>query len=399
MDMSISPPPPASVSAATAHRTHPCLRGDPLPSSVLLPNLSTEIYYFRQEVDRLVSDYPYDISLSPGKKSRNGTALCHIPFYQISGHGPPPADLTGSSAGDVYVDIRTPGEYALYGNVGDGAWKRWYDPQPWRADKNDVQHPHFPGRTLWCGTSGISWFTPGTVRNSQEKARSQKLVSQNVHKDEATRWREASVLIALALARERKVKGRNLAAQSESASADILRSASCSPPFDSRDPTPAPVLGKRKARAARQEDRAADRCDVNLLNAKRCELLAASNQRLTEENEALAANISFLEKQLTDHSTGVKGPGSKQFCEWVDKVVKDGLKAQNIAVGKQLGVNGRIYLDLTTELTALETQLAEEESRKENAQLALDRAIAEDEECIKRFGVVTSQLGRSFGWA
>ncbi|KAJ7166085.1 hypothetical protein C8R46DRAFT_817125, partial [Mycena filopes] len=86
-----------------------------------------------------------------------------VPYCEISGRGPPPADLTGAILGDVYIDL-SPAEYAVYGRVANSGtpsidWKRWYDPQP--GHKNDatvVKHPYFRSRYLWCSNAtGVSW--------------------------------------------------------------------------------------------------------------------------------------------------------------------------------------------------------------------------------------------------
>ncbi|KAJ7775666.1 hypothetical protein DFH07DRAFT_952058 [Mycena maculata] len=363
----------------TNARTHPCLRGDPLPASATQPDLTVEKRYFVQESD--MQDYLYDIQ--PVGKSGPLDSY-HIPFHQISGVGPPPPDLTGSNPGDVYVDA-TPGQHALYGQIADGRWKRWLDPgpQPWdKAAANGVRHPHFRTRRLWCSTAkGVSWFTASTVRKNQERARAQRLVAPGVHKDEAARFREAAVLISASLA------AGVLQQQPKAASASHARrrrsSSHCSPPFE---PSPVPVLGKRKMGVSTR--RIASKCDGALIGDTIC--------YLKEENADLAAKISTLETRL---ALSLFEEESQEFSQWAEGVIRDGLETQTLAFKNQLGVNGRKYLDLVAELAAVETQLAQEEARCEDAQIALNLAVSEDEECMRQFDLATSQLGSTFGWA
>ncbi|KAJ6579658.1 hypothetical protein DFH09DRAFT_1360869 [Mycena vulgaris] len=347
------------MSTASSARTHPCFRGDPLPSSADQLALATELRYFILDSD-VPSDYPYDIAASPGKLPH---VVCyHIPFYQVSGLGPPPADLANTSAGDVYIDL-SPAQHALYGHLADGTWKRWFDPQPWvKTDAHCVRHPHFSGtRKLWCSSArGISWYTSNTVRNNQERANQRGLVSRDAHKTEQTRWREAGVLIELSLADELKP------AEPKAATPPPRSSTSCSPPFESREASPAPVPGKRK----RTQDSAGG------AEAARCKAaLEKAIQRLTAESKELAATISALETQ------------------------HDGLKTKELAIKNELGPSCRDYLDLEAALAFVEAQLSEEDSMHEDAQAALNRMISEDEECVKQFEHATSQLERAFGWA
>ncbi|KAJ7476845.1 hypothetical protein B0H11DRAFT_1302135 [Mycena galericulata] len=365
---------------STDNRTHPCLREGPLPASVQQPGLTVEIRYFQQESQ--MQDYPYDIMPSPGGTGKAGSIECYyVPFYQISGIGPPPADLTGSHPGDVYIDL-SPAQHALYGRLADESWKRWFDPQPWdKTEENSVRHPHFRTRKLWCSSArGISWFTANTVRNNQDRAREQKLVSPNVHKDEETRWREAGGLVSAALAQEQKEEPK--AMQSASTAHRRRRSTSyCSPPFDSRPPSPAPVLGKRKRSTAFLGRPSNPRA-----------LLEGAIKTLNEETAELAAKISALEARPAEAA-------SQDFAAWIETVVRDGLAAQKLSVKNQLGSSGLRYLELSAELAAVEAQLAQEQSKYNDAQTALSVAVSEDEQCIRQFDLATSQLGSTFGWA
>ncbi|KAJ7499900.1 hypothetical protein FB451DRAFT_47326 [Mycena latifolia] len=364
----------ASNTSTSDDRIHPCFRGDPLPASAEQPDITTKLRYFI--VDSHISNYLYDIAPSPGKLPH---VVCyHVPFYQVSGRGPPPADLTGANLGDVYIDI-SPSQHGLYGKVADGSWKRWYDPQPWdKTDENIVRHPHFASRKLWCSSAcGISWYTANTVRNNQERAR--KHVSRNADKTEEMRWREASVLIKLSLVGELKLAERKAVDPPP-----LPRwTTSCSPPFESRDVSPAtaPVLGKRKA--VQHSDGGAE---VKLCKAA----LEQAVQRLKEESEALEAKNSALEAQHASHSDE-----SQQFSEWADKILEDSLNLQDLAIKNQLGANCRDYLDVEAALAAAEVQLAQEESRLADAHSSLSRAVAKDAESGKQFDLAAAQLRRT----
>ncbi|KAJ7124450.1 hypothetical protein C8R44DRAFT_734931 [Mycena epipterygia] len=387
----------ASMSTNT-DRTHPCFRGDPLPASAQQPDLATEVRSFM--LDRQPLDYQYDITPVPGKKAR---VLCyHVPFYQISGLGPPPDDLTGANPGDVYIDL-TPNHFALYGKVADGSWKRWFDPQPGeKTDENSVKHPHFRSRKLWCSTAnGVSWFVWGTVRRNQDRARERKLVSQSVFKDQEMRWREASVLIRSSLAELAKLEQQKLKEPSKAVAENSRRGRSAthswSPPFET---SPSPVLGKRKNRE-NEPDFDPEHHTSNLKKFI---------QHFEQENEELAAKNSALEQQLARRTEEDNTRASQHFNDWVGTVIRgtrsghpDPRHHPHNSLSRptyvELGPSGRKYVHLEAALAAMEDQLAQEESRCEDAQMALGRAVAEDEDCVRQFGVVTSQLGRTFGWA
>ncbi|KAJ6544341.1 hypothetical protein B0H19DRAFT_1170389 [Mycena capillaripes] len=303
------------MSAASRAPRHPCLCGDPSPASAHQPGLITKICYFTINHEKLISDYPYEISPSPGKAPH--VQLFHIPYWEISGRGPPPADLTGSNVGDIYIDV-SPRQYAAYGKVADGSWKRWCDPQPLNKTEDIiVKHPHFRHRLLWCSDAkGVSWFVSTTVSSNQERAKEKGLVSLDAEKTEEARWREASAII-----------GEWLGESERSHTATARRSTSpLSPPLESREssPVPVPVLGKRKTRSQ----------DVSApcLDGKRYKtLLQCSIQRLKDEKDELAEEICVLEKHLDsrpgpvqDQHLNVAEP--KQFSEWMEKVIVDGIK-------------------------------------------------------------------------
>jgi hypothetical protein len=291
----------SSNPAASKACAHPCLRGDPLPASVEQPDLTVNIRYFTVTLEKLVSDYPYEISPSQGKVPH--IQLYHIPYCEISGRGPPPADMTGSSLGDIYIDL-SPDQYAAYGKVVDDVWKRWYDPQPaHRTEDLLVKHPHFRNRMLWCSDckgKGISWFVSTTVSGHQERAKAKGLVSLDVEKTEETRGREAAAIIG------EWMSGQEIIAGSRSTSP-------LSPPLESRESSPLLVLGKRKTRD--HEERSA---------AKRYKaLLRRLIQQLRHEKDELAEEICVLEKHFEsnpqDPQLSVADP--KQFSEWMEKVI------------------------------------------------------------------------------
>ncbi|KAJ7210632.1 hypothetical protein B0H12DRAFT_1242705 [Mycena haematopus] len=251
---------------------HPYLCGSPLPSSAQQPGLRAKICYFNITREKLASDYPYEISSTPGRKA--GVEFFRIPYCEISGLGPPPTDLHGSHLGDVYLDLSpAPGQYAAYGRVADHAtaWKRWYDPQPFnKREEILVKHPHFRNRILWCSAAhGVSWFVVTTVTSHQERAKLRRLVSMDLEKTEETRWREASALIRVAL-------GESEEWQEARRSTSPLSPLS---PLGTREPTPLSVLGKRKTRSQKELDRS-----TTCLEAKRYKaLLRRSIQQLKDE--------------------------------------------------------------------------------------------------------------------
>ncbi|KAJ7683522.1 hypothetical protein B0H17DRAFT_31214 [Mycena rosella] len=170
---------------------------------------------------------------------------------------------------------------------------------------------------------------------------------------------------------------------------------SCSPPFESRDASPAPVLGKRKAMQGGAECKAS---------------LKAAIERLKKENEELAAKNATLETQLPSHSEAE----AQLFTAWIDKVLGGGFKIHELAVKNGtcpsrycldallissfigLGPKGGDHLILEADLAAVEAQLAQEVSRCEEAQSALSRAVAEDEELVTKWERAKSDLERAF---
>ncbi|KAJ7165678.1 hypothetical protein C8R43DRAFT_987282 [Mycena crocata] len=271
----------------SSDRTHPCHRGNPPPASKQQPSLKAEIRHFTVTLEKLVSDYPYDItpSSSVGAKGQQLRGVYNIPYYEISGIGPPPSDLTGSNPGDIYLDM-SPGRYAAYGQVADSSWKRWYDPQPChKTESTVVKHPHLQNRFLWCCPSGVSWFVSTTVATSQERAKDRNMVSQDWKKDDETRWREASALIGAAQLGPKVVP---------------KRSPSLSPSLGS----PSSFLGKRKERSYRS-------------------MLQNSIRRLEEEKCHLQEEIEELEKKCQDAMAGEPD----DFAQWVESIIADGIVA------------------------------------------------------------------------
>ncbi|KAJ7476839.1 hypothetical protein B0H11DRAFT_1302026 [Mycena galericulata] len=338
---------------------HPCLPGNPLPSSAQQPGLTATIRHFMVTLESLVSDYPYEVSPSPGKAAHK--QFYHIPYYEISGIGPPPADLAGSIAGDIYLDL-SPEQYAAYGRIADGSWKRWFDPQPLhKIDDIIVKHPHFRSRLMWCSdASGMSWFVKTTVSSNQERARERGVVAQDVRKTEETRWREASALIEAGL-RAQQAQETQVVSRAQRFTSPL------SPPFDSREPSPVQILGKRKTRSSL---------------AERCEeadpykvLLQDSIERLREAKAALSEEISTLQKQLDARSQESKISIVEQtdFTAWVEKIVKAGVRSQRNGMNPSI----REFCDLEAELAADEAEYSKEDSRREDAQILLGLAISE----------------------
>ncbi|KAJ6506386.1 hypothetical protein C8R47DRAFT_1241760 [Mycena vitilis] len=352
----------AEASSGTSKaRMHPCLRGDPLPTSAQQPDLSAYVRYFSVTNEKFLSDYPYEVPPSPGKRAH--VQRFHIPYLEISGLGPPPADLNGSNLGDIYID-RSPGQFAAYGKVADGSWKRWHDPQPsYKTDTPTVKHPHFRNRLLWCSdTSGMCWFTSTTVSFHQEKAKEKGYVSLDAEKTEETRWREAAAILGAWLGEPGEEKGYNRSCARRSTSP-------LSAPTDSRESSPLPLLGKRKVRGSEKQG----------IDGKRYKaLLRSSIQRLEDENDELAEEIGILEKFFDSPQLSVAEP--KQFSEWVEKIVADGIKTSR----DEMDPSVREYWDLTAELTADEVERLKEESMLEDAQILLGVAISEHKHLKRR---------------
>ncbi|KAJ6579653.1 hypothetical protein DFH09DRAFT_1147182 [Mycena vulgaris] len=377
---------------ASMARTHPCLRGNPPPASAQQPRLTVETRFFHLESQTSSADYPYDLTPSRGKLAH--VVGYNIPYYYISGLGAPPADLTGSDVGDIYVDI-TKGREAAYGRVASGAWKRWYDQQPClQSPETTVQHPHFRKRMLWCSDArGISWFVKTTVTSNQERAKLRGAVAQDAHKSAEVRWREASGLIAASLAEEQ----RAVASASASASlapkggADTSRTrrftSTLSPPLEPREASP--VLGKRSRKSA------LDQHSDAALEAKRCKAaLEMACQRLKEENAELETQNSALETELARRSEEENSAARQHFAQWAEKFIVKGVKNEDLVIKNELGASCREYLDFQAELTAVEELLALEESRYADVKNALGRTIAEDEQCVKQFELARSHLAK-----
>ncbi|KAJ6473139.1 hypothetical protein C8R45DRAFT_407419 [Mycena sanguinolenta] len=349
---------------------HPYLCGAPLPSSVQQPDLATEICYF--SLTKLAPEYPYEISRSPGKKPT--AEFFHIPYCQISGRGPPPADLHGSHLGDIYLDL-SPAQYAAYGRVADGVWKRWYDPQPFmKRETTIVKHPHFSSRVLWCSDAlGVSWFVATTVTGNQDRAKVKGLVSMDPQKTHDTRWQEASALIRVAL-------GERLEEQPQDSGSRprirVARARSSTSPlsqiFTSRESSPAPVLGKRKMRNEKKSERSTT---LGCLEAKRYKtLLRRSIQQLKDEKAELTEEISVLEKHLeSDPQFAPVVAESKQFAGWVENVVLGGIAAGR----KEMDPSVREYWDLKDQLMTCQKQCSQEETQLEDVQISLGVAISE----------------------
>jgi hypothetical protein len=295
-------------STSELSRTHPCFRPNASPpSSAQQPSLTTEIHYF--EVDNLPEDYPYDITPTTRKKAQDHVFYL-IPFYRIKGIGPPPTDLAGTNASDVYLDL-FPGAYAAYGKTVNG-WQRWYDPQPTaKLEETLVRHPHFlrnkkRTRSLWCSNSaGVSWFSPGTVARNQKRAKELGLVTQDANKTQEVRWREAAAVIEDSLEAERAFKERALRVQ--------CRIPSPLTPMPNSRPA-SPVGKKRKRRSSSAELSELDDTET-LLN-----LVRESVRLLKEENEERAAEVSQLERKVAVKlEDGAEGP--KSFMEWGNEVI------------------------------------------------------------------------------
>ncbi|KAJ7124470.1 hypothetical protein C8R44DRAFT_783550 [Mycena epipterygia] len=349
--------------ATSLDRTHPCLRGDPMPTSAQQPSICADVRFFT--VDNLVSEYPYHISLAPGKLAH--VQNYHIPYYEISGLGPPPADISGTNPGDVWVDL-SPEQHAVYAKIADGSWKRWYDPQPsHKTEETIVKHPQFPSRLLWCSDAkGISWYVKTTVCSNQERAKGRGLVSRDAGKTEEAMWREASVLIRASLdSREAKA----------APPAQRLTSP-LSPPLDSREPSPVLVLGKRKTRAG----------DTSSEQYKG--LLRDSILRLEAEKEDLMADILLLNAHLDLHSQPEIDVADREvFSKWAETVIGVGIETQSRTTRDKMELSVREYWILMAELAADEAEYAKEEGMLEDAQIGLGLAISEHKELKRKDAV------------
>ncbi|KAJ7775668.1 hypothetical protein DFH07DRAFT_1056820 [Mycena maculata] len=346
------------MSTQTARPSHPCLsENNPAPSSAQQPGLKADVRHFTVTGDSIFSDYPYHIA-GPSKGK-----LFLIPYYEITGLGPPPDDLTGSTAGDVYLDL-SPEQYAAYGRIADGTWKRWYDPQPGhKTDDIIVKHPHFRGRLLWASDArGVSWFVSTTVASNQLRAKERGAISQEAPKTEETRWREASGLIDVALSAREACEATAAASNPGPRAARL--SSPLSPPFESREPSPAfgmpsQVLGKRK------RGRQLEHFELN-----------DSIEQLKDAKAVLSDEIAVLQKQL-DLSLQESDAEQMVFTGWVEKVIQAGLKSQCYTTQDGLDPSVREYCALQAELAADEAECSKEESILEDVQISLGLAISE----------------------
>ncbi|KAJ7499904.1 hypothetical protein FB451DRAFT_1549397, partial [Mycena latifolia] len=222
-----------------------------------------------------------------------------------------------------------------------------------------------------------------------------KAVSGEVDKTQEVRWREASTLIRASLGGEQA--DRVAAASRATQAADTSRNrrfTSTLSPVESREPTPAPapVLRKRKRQQQDSEPKTS-------LEAQRCKAgLESAVQRLKAENSVLETTVSALETELARCSAEDTSAESQCFAQWVETVIGDGFKIHELGIKNELGVSCSDYLDLDAHLTSVTAQLALQESQCADAQTALERAVLQDNECIKQFGLATSHLGRTFGW-
>ncbi|KAF8130048.1 hypothetical protein K438DRAFT_1999577 [Mycena galopus ATCC 62051] len=349
-----------TTDSGSAPLEHPYLRGAPFPTSTQQPGLKAIMRHFNVTSEKLISDsdYPYQISSSPGKKAHFESF--RIPYCEISGRGPPPTDLHGSHLGDVYLD-RSPTQYAAYGRVADGTWKRWYDPQPLhKREDTIVRHPYFRSRLLWCSDSqGISWFVVTTVSANQERAKLKGLVSAEAEKTEETKWREASALIGLSLG-EHEEQGSASHAEVRTRTRRFTSPLSLSPP---------PVLGKRKTRSQKDRERSATCPETKRYKA----LLQRSIQQLKDEKAELTQEICALEKHLKSDPPLKAVAEPQQFSEWAGKVVEDGIKEGR----KKMDPVVREYWDLIADLAADGVQLNKERKETDQIQILLGKKISE----------------------
>ncbi|KAJ7200962.1 hypothetical protein C8J57DRAFT_1412781, partial [Mycena rebaudengoi] len=289
-------------------RIHPCFRGDS-PLSVQQPNLRYEVQYFM--TDALPQDYPYQIAAARGIRE-DAQMHFHIPYFGISGIGPPPADLTGTSLGDLWLDL-TPNLHAAYAKVPAGddndnaVWQRWYDPQP--SLTGFVQHPHFKARMLWCSNGRISWVVKTTVVRNQGIVRKLGLVvAQGEDKAEKVRWEEASGVIKWALSGTRSMRRYRPVHASGSATRRTTRSGG------------ELVQGEDPLR----------------------ELVSQSIDALRDENKALSVEISAFERQIE----ALPAEESACFMDWATEVLSGGLEAQSAFCKEKLSAEGRRLWDM-----------------------------------------------------
>ncbi|KAJ7740554.1 hypothetical protein B0H16DRAFT_1566767 [Mycena metata] len=362
--------------ATASARTHPCLRGI-FPSSAKQPGLVTKACYFTINNHQLVVlGYPYEITPLQGRQAH--VVKYHIPYCEISGRGPPPDDLTGITLGDIYIDI-SPGKYAAYGRVAEAggsdseSWQRWYDPQPGlRSDGATAlpKHPYCRNRWLWCSdATGINWFTATTVSSIQARAKSTGLVSRDVGKTEAARWREASAII-----------GSFLQSATPEGFGDKNEGDMLTPPlsplsFPSESRESSPLIGKRKTRGQGAAEASESRPTAAFVEGERYKaVLRSLTQRLKAEKNEIVEDVRALEEYLASNpSPPLDIPESKEFSAWIEKVLTRGIEGYR----HELDPGVREYRDLKAELAVVEAQHSKEESMLEDAQILLGLAIYE----------------------
>ncbi|KAJ7740561.1 hypothetical protein B0H16DRAFT_54303 [Mycena metata] len=353
-------------------RTHPCLRGI-LPASETQRGLIAKPCHFTINNKNHISDYPYDINPFQGKwhSPKSNYEQYHVSYCKISGRGPPPADLTNATPGDIYIDL-SPEAYAVYGKVAasesGSAWKRWFDPQPkLRDDAVMVKHPYFHNRVLWCSpTSGINWFAADAVRPIQDRAVEARLVSTIAGKTEATKWKEAAAVIGMSLNPSRG-KGSRPRVQARRSISPL------SPALDSREPSP--LTGKRKTRHQGAPDESESRSTLTFLEGERYKaVLRGLAQRFRTERNEIAEDVRALEEYLASNPPPpLDVPQSKEFSELIEKVLARGIESYT----HELDPGVREYCDLQAELAAVEAQRSNEECILEDMQISLGLAIFE----------------------
>ncbi|KZP14855.1 hypothetical protein FIBSPDRAFT_99435 [Athelia psychrophila] len=137
------------MSTATSHLPNPWL-DNPLPTSVLQPNIEITLHKFNCHYIPEPGTYPYRLD-TDGRDAA-------VHFYEMRGVGHTPRDA--GYPGDVYVKVK-PGMCELWamlkiGEDGARQWVRWVP-----EEKEKIVHPHLKLRYLWCSTRGeVSWYSP-----------------------------------------------------------------------------------------------------------------------------------------------------------------------------------------------------------------------------------------------
>ncbi|KAJ7983184.1 hypothetical protein DFH06DRAFT_1172605 [Mycena polygramma] len=152
-----------------------------IDASTVHPHLAVKLKSFT--VHDLPASYPFRL--------QSTNASYRVPYLEVSGMGPPTAELDVGLEGDVYLDL-TPGGYALYGKVATG-WKRWGDTgekglsgTEWPDADWVVRHPQLEDRALWvafsrAGKGSIGWRKgPSAAREARTMAYKLGLVKKNV---------------------------------------------------------------------------------------------------------------------------------------------------------------------------------------------------------------------------